>query len=220
MAEPFSLSGLASSFGSGLMTGAGGFGADLFSGLNAGTFLNQAFGKSQSHKARAFVREVMQHRYQWMVDDLVKAGLNPMLAVGKAGPGGGGAPIVGAAAHGGSAAQAGAIAKRIGQEVKTLESTMRAQNQSAATGVAQADLIRAQEYTEETVRRGLYHAETLHQAALAGKAAADTRGREMTTALDAAKLAGALTEEKIDKHVYGQVLRAIKRGVDTLSPLN
>ena len=50
-----------------------GFGGSLMSGL---------FGQSSADAAMAFQREAMQNRYQWTMQDLRKAGLNPMLAIG------------------------------------------------------------------------------------------------------------------------------------------
>ena len=49
-----------------------GFGGSLMSGL---------FGQSSADAAMAFQREAMQNRYQWTMQDLRKAGLNPMLAI-------------------------------------------------------------------------------------------------------------------------------------------
>ena len=50
-----------------------GFGGSLMSGL---------FGQSSANAAMAFQREAMQNRYQWTMQDLKKAGLNPMLVIG------------------------------------------------------------------------------------------------------------------------------------------
>ena len=50
-----------------------GFGGSMMSGL---------FGQSSADAAMAFQREAMQNRYQWTMQDLRKAGLNPMLAIG------------------------------------------------------------------------------------------------------------------------------------------
>lgn len=50
-----------------------GFGGSLMSGL---------FGQSSADASIAFQREAMQNRYQWTMQDLRKAGLNPMLAIG------------------------------------------------------------------------------------------------------------------------------------------
>lgn len=54
--------------------------------------LGAHFSHTQAKKARQFTREVMNNRYQWMMQDMRQAGLNPILAY-QQGPGGGsGAP--------------------------------------------------------------------------------------------------------------------------------
>lgn len=57
--------------GGSLAGGLASFGGSLLSGL---------FNASQAAKTRAFQKKVLQTRYQWQVDDLRKAGINPMLA--------------------------------------------------------------------------------------------------------------------------------------------
>lgn len=52
-------------------------------GMAAG---NQASSIYSAERQMAFQKETMKHRYQWMVGDLKKAGLNPMLAIGGASP--------------------------------------------------------------------------------------------------------------------------------------
>lgn len=58
--------------------------ANIVSGLlgAGGSILSGLFGQSSANAAMDFQREVLQNRNQWMVRDLKKAGLNPILAAG------------------------------------------------------------------------------------------------------------------------------------------
>ena len=47
-----------------------------------GSILSGLFGQSSADAAMAFQKQVLQNRNQWMVQDLKKAGLNPILAAG------------------------------------------------------------------------------------------------------------------------------------------
>lgn len=102
------------------------FGTDL---------MNVGHSAIQNYKARQFAKEVMQHRYQWAVSDLKKAGINPIFAVSGGGLGGGGgsaAGMIGGAGRGGygeafGSAERGmseeSLRKLRAQEVKNLEAT-------------------------------------------------------------------------------------------------
>lgn len=66
----------------------GGLGATV-----AGNILSdQIIGDPNSAKAWQRQKHFYQHRYQWMMDDMRKAGLNPILAAGSAGFSTGGTP--------------------------------------------------------------------------------------------------------------------------------
>lgn len=69
----------------------------LLSGLlgAGGSLIQGLFGQSSAQASMDFQREVLQNRNQWMVQDLRKAGLNPILAAGATSSG----SALGAQAH-------------------------------------------------------------------------------------------------------------------------
>ena len=73
-------------------------------------FMNVGHSALQAGKQRDWTEHAMRHRYRWAVEDLRKAGLNPILAYGH-GPGNVPTPgIIGAASHGGAGASARGLA--------------------------------------------------------------------------------------------------------------
>lgn len=53
----------------------------------AGSLWSSSQNQASAEASMAFQREVLQNRYQWQVEDMRKAGINPMLAAGSS-PGG------------------------------------------------------------------------------------------------------------------------------------
>lgn len=114
----------------------GGFGASS---------ANKAASKAQKRE-QAFIREQMNNRHQWEVDDLKAAGLNPMLSAGAA-PSMGGSPtrqIFDEGAAAGAGAVSATSSRRNSKESDLLEAQEKVAVNTAMREAAQAELATAQ----------------------------------------------------------------------------
>lgn len=106
-------------------------------GALGGAAIGALGAQSASAKSAAFAKEAAQNRYTWMVADLKRAGLNPMLAYGNS-PGNAAQPNfenVGEAAVRGAAG--GSSARLTAEQTKVATETANAQRASANNTMAQ-----------------------------------------------------------------------------------
>lgn len=115
-------------------------GMALASGL--GSVVSGLFGRNSAKSSMRFQKEAAQNAHQWEVNDLIAAGLNPILS----GTGGGGARPSGGAQSTmpdlGQAASSALAARRMNQEIKNLEAT-ELQIKAQTIGIEQANKLKS-----------------------------------------------------------------------------
>lgn len=107
-------------------------------GAIAGSAIGGLFGKSSASSQNKANRQAMRHRWQWEMEDMQKAGLNPMLAINQ---GGQSVPSM-AQAHTPDFASAGLAAGMAYKEGQLLKAQTEAAKATARAATYQADKTR------------------------------------------------------------------------------
>ncbi len=184
-----------------------GAGASLLGGL----FANSA-AKSAAAKQMAFQKETLQHQYQWGMEDMRKAGLNPILAYKQGGAGSASGSsytpqnVGSAAVQGASTAAASAIAQKM-QDVQF-------ENIKADTG------LKDQQQETQIALQLQSRMAAAQSAAQTGKTNQETALLGYQTNSARAAQAQAATDLRINESTVGQIMRYIERGKNVINPLS
>lgn len=191
----------AAGIGAGLVGGVLGFGAQAWS---------QSFSRKQSSRARRFARWQMANRYQLMVQDLKKAGLNPILAVSQS-PGTPAAPTLGA---GMASGMGGGMMESVRAGLTMDSEIERAHHEAARVGAEGAKAEESVRLMREQER--LTEAQTRSTAAQEKFTDSQRKNVDVSTALSATGLAGARAQEKLDRSKIGERLRQLNRVIRSI----
>lgn len=160
-----------------------------------GGFATNSANKANAQAANAFTKEQLQNRHQWEVQDLLKAGLNPILSAG-------GTPSIGGSAKAdtvnvgeltSNSARANAMNKA---QLESIDATIRKTNADTATALTQAALNKA------AINK------TNADTALVTNSASNAA---MNNQLLRASLPAALNNAGVDNSTTGKVLNWINR---------
>ncbi|AXL14706.1 DNA pilot protein [Microviridae sp.] len=189
----------------GLLSSIVGGGASLLGGL-----FQNASAKAAAQQQQKFQEKTLRHQYQWGMEDMRKAGLNPILAYKQGGAGSASGSsytpqnVGSAAVQGASTAAASAIAQKMQDaQLENIKADTGLKNDQAATQTALQ----------------------LHSRMAAAQAAAQTGKTNQETALlgyqtNSAKAAAAqaATDRRINESTIGEIMRYIERGKNVINP--
>lgn len=173
-------------------------------GLLGGIFQNNA-AKSAANKQMRFQKETLQHQYQWGMEDMRKAGLNPMLAYKQGGAGSASGSsytpqnVGTAAVQGASTGQSSALQTKMNNEqLRNISADTKLKNSQEDTAVALA----------------LQHRMLAGQAAQqTAKLAQETETAAYNTATAKAQAAQAEIDTIFYKSEIGKRLRLWEKGI-------
>lgn len=172
-----------------------------------GNQMNQKFNSRMMKKQQEFQENMYKHRYQWEMDDMKAAGMNPMLASGAAPPG----PSSGGSAVGSDIDLSGALSS--GLQLQRTESDLKTAGlqrenilSDSASKISQAEL-NAQLKDESVARAAKLVEET-------GKVRAETSSASAKAFQDQAD---ALRRQTIGpKTFYSDIVESVGRSAQTL----
>ncbi len=136
-----------------------------------GKVLDYGFDRASAQQAHQDTKEILQNRYQWQVQDMIKAGLNPMLSAGASPPGG-----------------AGPVVSRSMPFISSLQATS-----AIKVNNAQAELLKAQAETERNKPANVL-ASTEREVASAAQIRQETENLRATLGKIEAEIAGINAE--------------------------
>lgn len=177
-----------------------------------GGFQQNSAAKAAAAKQMAFQEKTLKHQYQWAMEDMRKAGLNPILAYKQGGAGSASGSsytpqnVGSAAAHGASTAASSAIA---------------AQRQATELANIRADThLKGQQSDAQTALALQHRMSAAQQAAQTGYTNQQTALLGYQTNSAKAAAAQAQTDLRLNKSEVGQIMRYIQRGKQVINPFN
>ncbi|AXH78147.1 MAG: DNA pilot protein [Microviridae sp.] len=180
-------------------------------GLLGGFFQNSS-AKSAAKKQMKFQEKTLRHQYQWGMEDMRKAGLNPILAYKQGGAGSASGSsytpqnIGASAVQGASTAAASAIAQqRQNVELENIRADTGLKNNQSDTQTA-LQLQSRMAAAQSAATTGKTNTEN----ALLGYAATSAKAAE----------AEAKTDYRINQSQIGQYMRMLERGKRVINPFN
>lgn len=178
-------------------------------GLLGGIMQNSA-ARAAADKQMAFQKQTLQHSYQWGMEDMKKAGLNPMLAYKQGGAGSASGSSYTPQNVGAAAVQGGSTAAN---------SAMALARQKTELDNIRADTKLKADQSDTAIALALQHRMNAAQAAAqTGKTNTETSLLGHNLASAKAAEAEAKTDLRINASELGQIMRYIERGKRVINP--
>lgn len=186
--------------------------AALGAGISAaGALMGAVAGGIGAKKAAKlqykYQKKLYRHRYRWAMDDMRKAGLNPILAAGSSQPVPGGVGQADLAGVGGELGRGLANSASKYFELKQAQANIAATEQGRRTANAQEDYLDA-EYQRSVSQRGLNETQKKINEAEAGRVSSSAKNLDANTKLIEEGSGKRLTESDF----YNKVWKMLKEG--------
>ncbi|AXH75545.1 MAG: DNA pilot protein [Microviridae sp.] len=176
-----------------------------------GLYLQSDYSKKAASKAYNRSVEAYKHRYQWAVEDMIKAGINPMMAAGGV-SGNVSAPMA-------STPDFGGVGKGVGSAVGKYFDIKARQQEIRNMEIMGRKLDAEQVMIDQQTMKAHTENEILRKY---GYSAAEQqlKGSEIENTLNSLRVPAMEREAEIDESAFGKYMRWLNRGISSAIGLN